>query len=167
MVSPLVILQNTPAWVFALFVILLALGLVSLRTRTVKVWRVLVAPVVFIVWGVYGLLTRLDAGGALPLYWAAAATIALLLAWYGTDLDAMETDPAHSRVRVPGSAFPLIRNMSLFFAKYVIGIAIGFAVFERQALYPFDVAVSGVSVGYFAGWLLRFGQRYRRGAVPA
>lgn len=161
------ILQNTPDWVYLLFGILLALGLVSLRTRTVKIWRVLVAPAVFILWGIYGLLLRLDGTGLLPLYWTGAAAVAALLAWYGTNLDAMEPDPAQGRVHVAGSVFPLARNMVLFFAKYTIGIAIAYAAFDRHVLYAVDVAVSGVSVGYFAGWLLRFGQRYRRVAATA
>ena len=57
--------------------------------------------------------------------------------------------------------------MVLFFAKYAIGVAIAYAVLDRQMLFAIDVAVSGVSAGYFAGWLLRFSQRYRSGAVPA
>lgn len=162
MTGLITILQHTPAWVYVLFVVLLALGLVSLKTRTVKIWRPLVAPAVFIAWGVYGLLLRLDASALLPLYWAAAAAIAMLLAWYGTNLDRMEPDPAHGRVRIEGSAFPLARNMVLFFAKYAIGVAIAQAALDTQTLYALDVAVSGVSLGYFAGWLLRFAQRYRR-----
>lgn len=163
--TPLTILQNTPTWVFILFAILLALGLIGLKTRTVKVWRLLVAPAVFILWGLYGLALRLDGSGLLPLYWTAAAVLSAFLAWYGTNLDSMEPDPAQRRVRISGSAFPLIRNMVLFFAKYAIGVAIGYALLDGQALYPLDVAVSGVSAGYFIGWLLRFAQRYRRGAV--
>lgn len=163
----LTILENTPAWVYALFAVLFALGLVSLRTRTVQVWRLLVAPAVFIVWGVYGLLLRFDGAALLPLYWAGAAAAASALAWYGTNLDSMEPDPAHGRVRMEGSLFPMARNMVLFFAKYALGIAIGFAILDRQVLYALDVAVSGVSVGYFAGWLLRFRQRYRRGVLAA
>ncbi|MFN4164258.1 MAG: DUF6622 family protein [Ferrovibrio sp.] len=161
------ILQNTPVWVFVLFAILLALGLIGLRTRTVKVWRLLVAPAVFIAWGVYGLLLRLDASAVLPVYWAAALAIASLGAWYGTNLDSMQPDPAQRRVRVEGSVFPLLRNMVLFFAKYAIGISIGFGLSDPMTLYPVDVAVSGVSAGYFIGWLLRFAQRYRKGAIPA
>jgi hypothetical protein len=162
MLSPLTILHNTPTWVFVLFVILLALGLISLRTRTVKVWRLLVAPIVFIIWGVYGLWLRLDVAGLLPVYWASAAAIAALFAWYGTNLDTMAPDPAQGRVRIEGSTFPLVRNMALFFAKYAIGIAIAQAVLDLQTLYALDVAISGVSLGYFVGWLLRFGQRYRQ-----
>lgn len=161
------ILQNTPAWVYALFAILLALGLISLKTRTVKVWRPLVAPAVFIAWGIYGLLVRLDDSGLLPLYWAVAAAASAFFAWYGTNLNTILLDPAQGRVRIEGSVFPLVRNMVLFFAKYAVGVAIAYAVLEMQVLYALDVAVSGVSVGYFVGWLLRFGQRYRSVSIPA
>lgn len=167
MLNLITILHHTPTWVYVLFAVLLALGLISLRTRTVKVWRLLVAPVVFIVWGVYGLLLRLDTPGLLPLYWASAAAIAALFAWYGTNLDTMEPDPAQRQVRIGGSAFPLMRNMALFFAKYAIGIAIAYAVLDAQTLYALDVIISGISLGYFAGWLLRFTQRYRQAKAVA
>lgn len=156
------ILQHTPVWVYVLFAVLLALGLVSLRTRTVKLWRPLVAPIVFIIWGIYGLAVRLDASALLPLYWAGAAAIAAALAWYGTDLGTTEPDPASGQVRIMGSAFPLVRNMTLFFSKYAIGVAIAQTAFDLQTLYALDVAVSGISLGYFTGWLLRFAQRYRQ-----
>lgn len=78
-----------------------------------------------------------------------------------------QPDPAQGRVRIEGSAFPLVRNRVLFFSKYAIGIAIAYAAFGMEVLYPLDVAVSGVSAGYFAGWLMRFAQRYRRGVVAA
>jgi hypothetical protein len=163
----LTILQHTPIWVFVLFAALLALGLVSLRTRTVKTWRPLVAPAVFILWGVYGLIVRLDVSALLPLYWAGAALMAAALAWYGTNLDTMAPDPAQGRVRIAGSAFPLVRNMVLFFAKYAIGVAIAQSAADMQTLYALDVTVSGISLGYFAGWLLRFTQRYRRSQAAA
>lgn len=167
MANLMTILQHTPVWVFVLFAVLLALGLISLRTRTVKTWRPLVAPAVFILWGIYGLMVRLDASALLPLYWACAALVAAALAWYGTNLDTMEPDPARGQVRIEGSAFPLVRNMVLFFAKYAISVAIAQSAANLQMLYAFDVAVSGISLGYFAGWLLRFAQRYRRAQAVA
>lgn len=158
----LTILQHTPVWVYVLFAVLLALGVVSLRTRTVKLWRPLVAPAVFMIWGIYGLVVRLDASALLPLYWGSAAAMAAALAWYGTNLDTMQPDPASGRVRIAGSAFPLARNMVLFFSKYAIGVAIAQTAFDIHTLYTLDVGVSGISLGYFTGWLLRFAQRYRR-----
>lgn len=161
------ILQHTPVWVYVLFAVLLVLGLVSLRTRTVKFWRPLVAPAVFIAWGIYGLLLRLDASALLPLYWAGAAALAAGLAWYGTSLETMAPDPASGQVRIMGSAFPLIRNMVLFFSKYAVGVAVAQRAADLQTLYAVDVAVSGISLGYFAGWLLRFAQRYRQSRAAA
>jgi hypothetical protein len=52
------ILLNTPWWVFALFVMLVLLGVQALRPRTIPVWRLLITPGVFIVWGVISLILQ-------------------------------------------------------------------------------------------------------------
>ncbi|MGY4155485.1 hypothetical protein ACVINW_001327 [Bradyrhizobium sp. USDA 4461] len=161
------ILQHTPTWVYALFAVLLILGALSLRPRTVEVWRLLIVPVVFIAWGMYGLLLRLDASTSLPFYWGTSALVAALLAWFGTNLGSMQPDPARGRVYLEGSVVPLARNMILFFAKYSIGIALAYGLYDRQVLYPLDAVISGISAGYFVGWLLRFTQRYRQAAGDA
>ncbi len=160
----LTVLQHTPTWVFALFGVLLVLGLQSLKPRTVAVWRVLIVPAVFIAWGLYGLAVRSSISPELPWFWVGAACVAAVGSWLVTNLDSMRPEPAYGRVHLEASAFPLVRNMVLFFAKYCIGIAIAYAIVDRQALYPFDVAISGLSAGYFAGWLARFAQRYRSAA---
>ena len=55
MPSIVVILQNTPKWVFALFAVLIVLGVQALRARTLPIWRFLITPVIFIGWGVASL----------------------------------------------------------------------------------------------------------------
>lgn len=61
----------------------------------------------------------------------------------------------------------VLRNLrrSLFFAQYAVAVAIAQAAFDIDTLYALDVVISGVSLGYFAGRLLRFSQRYRRAKV--
>lgn len=50
-------LQNTPWWAFVLLALLIVLGIQALRPRTIAVWRLLIVPAAFIVWGLISLVT--------------------------------------------------------------------------------------------------------------
>jgi hypothetical protein len=65
-------------------------------------------------------------------------------------------------VRQPGSVVPLLRNLGLFGAHYVLQVAMAVRPQWRDALLGWDLAVSGFSVGYFVAWSLRFVQGLRR-----
>jgi hypothetical protein len=70
------ILQNTPWWVFALFALLVWLGLQALRPRTLPIWRLLITPAVFIGWGI----TSQVASPLLLVDWSVTALIGAAIA---------------------------------------------------------------------------------------
>ena len=45
------VLVHTPVWVWALFAFVIYQGITALRPREVPIWRLLIVPAVFIVWG--------------------------------------------------------------------------------------------------------------------
>lgn len=57
----LAIVRHTPLWVFALLAFLIWLGAQALRPRAVPLWRLVLVPAAFIVWGVVSLLQRATA----------------------------------------------------------------------------------------------------------
>jgi len=67
------ILTQTPLWVWILLAYLIWQGMQAMQPRTTPIWRALILPVVFIVWGV----SRIGFGhqaSAWPLVvWIAAA----------------------------------------------------------------------------------------------
>jgi hypothetical protein len=151
------ILRNTPLWVFALFALLAWLGIQALRPRTVPLWRLLATPVIFIGWGVVSLALR--SSPILIADWLVAALIGAGIAWTTVRLDTARIDGGH--VTMPGSVLPLIRNLLIFSAKYAIGVAIAMAPGASADLAIWDIAISGLSAGYFAGWLTRLALAYR------
>ena len=48
------VLIHTPLWVFPLFGYLVWQGIKAMRPRTTSIWRSLIVPTVFIVWGSRG-----------------------------------------------------------------------------------------------------------------
>jgi hypothetical protein len=159
------ILLNTPWWVFALFVMLVLLGVQALRPRTIPVWRLLITPGVFIAWGLISLTLQPSVSSSfLWLDWLAAAAIGCTIAWLTTRAPDIQRA---SIVVVPGSAVTLVRNMVIFAAKYGLAVAAAIAPAQRQQLALWDVAVSGASAGYFLGWLAILGLAYWRATGPA
>lgn len=78
----------------------------------------------------------------------------------------MAFDPGRGLVTVPGSAFPLVRNLVIFAVKYCLAAAVAIAPARSGGLFPWDVAVSGLAAGYFIGWLSRFAMKYRGMVEP-
>jgi hypothetical protein len=115
------ILQRTPGWVFALFALLVVLGVMQRRTRELSRSRVALLPAVFLplsLWGVW------NAFGAEPLAfggWAAGIGAALLLnRWARLPRNVTY---GGGRFRVEGSWTPLGLMMAIFITRYAIAVA--------------------------------------------
>jgi hypothetical protein len=157
----LAILRNTPWFIYVLFAVVLALGVQALRSRVISVWRLLVAPAVFIGWGLTSLAIQSVSSPILIVVWLVAAAIGAAIAWTTTHLRGVRIDRARQLVSLPGATLPLIRNLLIFSAKYGLGVAIALAPAWHADLAICDLAVSGASAGYFLGWLARFLSAYR------
>ncbi len=156
------VVQHTPPWVLAVFAVLVVLGAQALRPRTLPVWRLLVVPAVFIVWGVIGVATRSAASPGLAVDWLITGAAGFAIASMTTRLAGVRIDRADGRVEMPGSAVPLARNLAIFAAKYGLTAAVAVAPVLQSTLAPWDIGVSGLSAGYFIGWLFRFAIKYRK-----
>lgn len=153
------ILLHTPWWVFAVLALLLVLGVQALRPRVIAPWRLLVTPAIFIGWGLVSLALRLATSSpVLALDWAVAAALGAGLAWITTGTDAVRVEAAG--IAVPGSPLPLVRNMLIFSAKYALTVAAVLAPARQGEIAILDIAVSGISAGYFLGWLGQIARVY-------
>ena len=158
----LAILTHTPLWVFLLFALLVILGVQALRPRTIALGRVFATPAVFIAWGLASLALRATATAA--GLWMATALAGALLAWFTLRLEGVRAEPG-GRAHLPGSTLPLLRNLLIFAAKYAIGVTLARHPEAQGKLLVWDIAISGASAGYFAGWTVRFLLAYRRSAA--
>ena len=153
------VLRHTPSWVILLLGYIGWMGVRGLGTRTLPLTRVWLTPAVFILLGVSGAVAR-----AQPLALAAPAWIlgALVGAAPGalTSPRHIEYDRRAGRVRFRGSPFPLIRNLSIFAAQYILAVIA--AVSGGHGVAIWAIGVSGTSAGYFLGWGGAFLARLRR-----
>jgi hypothetical protein len=161
----LAVLQNTPWWVWVLLATLTLLGVQASRPRRMRVVRALITPGVFVAWGLASLASRGTPG--VVAAWLAAAALGAALGLAVTRLDGVHADRALGLVELPGSWVPLVRNLAIFAVRYGLAVAAARAPTARGQLVFWDLAVSGLSAGYFLGWLAAFVRRYRRARLAA
>lgn len=119
------LLQHIPLWVFALFVGLVALGLLQTRTRQVRKRQLLSVKIA---------LTAVTLLNVMQLWWSTPWLAIALCSWALTGLlvtwcigqsaapDGASYNTDTQRFTVPGSWLPLVLFMTIFVCKFVIGM---------------------------------------------
>ncbi|AOS81066.1 MULTISPECIES: DUF6622 family protein [Hydrogenophaga] len=145
------ILSHTPAWVFALFVVLLAFGLMQTRTRRVRKLPALLLPAGMVALSLAGVQSSFGLRPLPLLAWAAALAVAALLGYRWFRDDRVKYDAATATFFIPGSWAPLAVIMAIFLAKYAYAVMLAMkAEVIASALFVIALsAVYGLLSGYF------------------
>jgi hypothetical protein len=143
---------HVPAWVFAVFALLLALGIWLSRPRAVSPIVPVVMAVVFPVYSLYGLVGAFGVTVVSILSWAAALLMSVLLGKRVFGPANLARVPGTSKVRIPGSWMPLGLMMGIFVAKFAVGFVQGahLPVGQRVWFAPTMCIVLGALSGGFA-----------------
>ncbi|MBX3601835.1 MAG: hypothetical protein KF863_14515 [Rubrivivax sp.] len=146
------ILSRTPAWVYALFAVLLAFGLMQTRTRTVRVVPALLLPAGMVALSLAGIQTSFGLALVPVATWAVALAAATLVGQTLLRDERVRYDATAKTFHVPGSWMPLAVIMAIFFAKYVYAVmsALNAAAVSTTAFVVGLAALYGVLSGYFA-----------------
>lgn len=147
------VLSHTPLWAYALLALLILLGLQARKPRTMTFGRLLLLPIVFIVWGLSSLVLGPLPTTALLVARALAAAIAFAFGWFIPPMRRITVDPSSNLILVPGSNFPLLRNVVIFMTKYVLIVTIVITQGD-PTLRLVDAAISGAISGYFLSSLI-------------
>jgi len=142
------VLIHTPVWVFALLAFLVWQGIKATRPRTVTIWRSLIVPAVFIVWGLSRLVSRQDYAGLLAA-WLGAAALLLLVGLLTAR--PFELDHTTGEIKRPGSWVPLIRNVTVFALQYIVAVIAAIDPHDATTAAIVGRAISGATTGYFLG----------------
>ncbi len=161
------ILERTPPWVFALFAVLVAFGLLQTRTRQVPLARVTVLPLVLIGLSLSGIVGTFGAQPLALAAWFAAVLGAVFLNRFVRWPRRVAYDGATARFLVEGSWLPFAVMMLIFFTRYAVAVSL--ARHPELAGDPWlPVAVSfayGLMSGAFLARALRILQARARGAA--
>ena len=156
------IVRNTPLWVWPLMALVVWLGVLGLRTRTLPLWRLAVLPAVGLVLSFAGLGQAVQPALA-GVAWLAALAVALPL---GDLLGRRRTVRRleDGRLEIAGGWFMLVFGIGIFAARYALGVVFGMAPSLRAD--PAWIAVAGGVGGFVAGlglgWLGAVGGRSSR-----
>jgi len=151
------ILIHTPLWVFPLFAYLVWQGIKARRPRTTSIWRALIVPMVFIVWGLSRLWSRHDYMWPL-LSWVAAALALMPVGLLTTK--PLELDHVTGQITRPGSYVPLIRNITVFALQYTVAVIAAVDPDGRTLATVVGRAISGATTGYFLGRTIALLRQY-------
>lgn len=154
------VLIHTPPWVWVLLAYLVWQGIQSMQPRKTPIWRALILPVVFIVWG----MSRIGfgpQGSAWPLIAWIAAALALLPLGVLTPRP-FDVDHETGEIIRPGSALGLIRNLVVFSLQYGVGVISAIDAADRALAIIVGRAISGATAGYFIGSTIALLVAYRR-----
>jgi hypothetical protein len=145
------ILQNTPVWVWGIFVLLLALGLMQTRTRNVSRVLVFVLPLVMIPLSFSTIATTFGIKALPVISWAIGIAASLALNSFVFRAPAGVRYES-GKFEVPGSWIPLVLMMTIFLARFVIGVtrAVNPALVTSDAFAAMVSALLGFCSGLFA-----------------
>jgi len=156
------IVTNTPLWVWPLMTLVVWLGVLGLRSRTLPLWRLAILPVVGLVLSFAGIGQSPQPALAL-VAWLAALAVALPLGFrLGHRRAVRRLDDG--RLEVAGGWFMLVFGLSIFAVRYAMGVVFGMAPALRAD--PAWIALAGGVGGFVGGiglgWLGGVGGRSRR-----
>ncbi len=149
------IFAHVPVWVWVILAVLIVLGTRQSRPQQVTRKRLLVLPLVWLVFGAWGVqrgFGQSGTAGVAILAWAAGllASVGALVAtgWPGQ----ARFEPAEGLYRVPGSWLPLGVMLAIFCARFAVGMALG--VQPGLAHSEIFAGVASLSFGLLSGFFL-------------
>lgn len=153
-------LSHVPGWVYGLFALLLALGLLFTRPRAVHPVVPSLMAVGFGCYSLYGVISSFSASPAHVLSWAMGMAVSAFAGRPYLGPRGMSRVAGSSKVRVPGSWWPLALMMGIFAVKFFVGVVRGAGLPVGTALW-FAPAVCLV-LGALSGGFTARGLNVRR-----
>ncbi|WP_046004321.1 DUF6622 family protein [Pseudoalteromonas rubra] len=116
------ILKHTPRWLFGLFLFLIVLGFQQLKDRTVNKILIFPLPVGMIFMSYAGVRSSFGFSlGPVGLwFFGVASTTAFLASMF--PVKGLKYHADVGKLLIPGSCFPLVFMMAIFFTKYIVGV---------------------------------------------
>ncbi len=146
------ILTHTPTSVWAVFAVLVLLGLRQTRTQDMSATRVWIVPAVVGVASLVGALQGFAGAGELltGACWAAGAALGFV-SNRSLDLPRRVSANADGSFRIGGSVAPLLLFTGVFLVRYVVNVAL--AIQPSLSGNPAAAAAAAIAYGFTAGLL--------------
>ena len=120
----------------------------------------LFVPIIFIGVGFLHFDSNSDQFSTFLIAWFVGLLL-LAPAGYLTGPNIIAVDRENMRIERAGTILPLIRNVIIFCAQYVLAVLNVVYPQEHSTLMLVTALVSGASAGYFGGWLIALWRKYQ------
>ncbi len=144
------VVSGTPAWVWAVLVLLIVLGWRRLKPRRTRLALAALAPTAFLLWSLTTAAGLGDAAGIREVWGVWVAAFAAGAASAPIRLGPRPTPLPDGAFLFPGTPFPLIVYAGVFTARYTLGVTAAFRPDLANALGLAGLAISAVTAGRFA-----------------
>lgn len=146
------VLSHTPPWVFALFVALLAFGLLQTRSRDVKAILAYVLPAGMVALSLSGIQSSFGFKPSPLAAWAVGLVAIAVIGYKAFPHEGISFDPANGTFYIPGSWVPLAVIMAIFFTKYAFAVMQGFGVAAAGS--PITAVALSLIYGCLSGYFV-------------
>lgn len=151
------ILTHTPLWVYGLFVGLIFVGWQQTRERYVKQPTLLILPLGMLALSFFGATSSFGYSLTIMLLWLAGVLSSTIIGLLLFSASSASYQALSASFKVPGSWWPMIFIMAIFFTKYTVGVltSIKPELFANAALVLSLAAFYGILSGTFIARAIR------------
>ncbi|WP_462147546.1 DUF6622 family protein [Pseudoalteromonas gelatinilytica] len=151
------ILTHTPLWVYGLFVGLIFVGWQQTRERHVKQSTLLILPLGMLALSFFGATSSFGYSLTIMLLWLAGVLSSTIIGLLLFSASSASYQAQNTSFKVPGSWWPMIFIMAIFFTKYTVGVltSIKPELFANAALVLSLATFYGILSGTFIARAIR------------
>jgi len=152
------LLEETPFWVYVVFVILLLLGLRATRSKTVPFKQVFFLPALFVFWAIYTIEFLFKGHYCFLPLWLVALYLGSVLGYLQVRHWEIHVNRERGTITLPGSWIPLLLSLCIFSLRYFFSFAYSSHpdAMQNPLLYLTDLGSSGIITGILLGRFWRF-----------
>jgi hypothetical protein len=157
-------ISGAPWWVYLLFIILLSVGLKAMHERTVRIPRVVIFPLIFLAWSLYGLYAHVMLGlNNLIAWWVIFLVIGAILGFKEVHSWRFGIDRRKGLVTIPGNYSTLILVVLIFVLKFIWNYIYTALMVVPDWILIVDTITSAVITGVFVGRGVFICKKYQKG----
>jgi hypothetical protein len=162
------IITNIPLFVYPLFAILLIAGLKARKTSLVPLNVLMLIPATFLSWSLFSFFGRYVEDPLAVALWFFCLGLGFFIGFSHIQRLKLRFDKQKKMVEIPGSWVPLVLSMSIFVAKFSIGMIRAMQPHLEGSVFFLGLELfSTVILGIFAGRAINCFLRYRSSDAEA
>lgn len=155
--------MGIPNYVYVLFFILLYMGVNRCFPRVIKVQRLFIAPLFFILLSIRGMVNLFDIAPTDIFNWLAGCTLGAVLGYLHVSNRQVQADHDRQLIKLPGDWSMLILILSIFLFEFFIHYSIdaNWPISANSYFKMSSILILGVIAGMSSGRAANYFYKYK------